>query len=85
MVPTSNLVPAKILIPPSNLVPGLGGTNLKAEIRIDLNPLFQVGTKFIAGTHFEAGTNLKAGTRFEGGTRILAGTRFEVGTNLISI
>ena len=73
------------MVLPSNLVPDLGGTNLKADIRLDLNPWFQVGTKYIAGTHFEAGTNLKAGTRFEGGTRILAGTRFEVGTNLISI
>ena len=57
----------------------------EADTRLDLNPWFQVGTKYIVGTHFEAGTNLKAGTRFEGGARILAGTRFEVSTNLISI
>ena len=67
------------------MVPDLFGTNLKADIRLDLNPWSQVGTKCIAGTHFEGGTNLKVGTRSEGGTRIVAGTRFEVGTNLISI
>ena len=67
------------------MVPGLGSTNLKADKCLDLNHWFQVGTKYIAGTHFEAGTNLNAGTRFKGGTRILAGTMFEVGTNLISI
>ena len=73
------------MVPPSNLVPGLGVAILKADTRLDLNPWFQVGTKYIVGTHFEAVINLKAGTSFEGGTRILAGTRFEVGTNLISI
>ena len=40
------------MVPPSHLVPGLGGTNLKADIRLDLNAWFQVGTKYIAGAHF---------------------------------
>ena len=63
-------VPTSKLAPNWKLVSGLGGTsnradthfksaaNLKADIFLDLHPWFQVGTEYIAGTHFEAGINL---------------------------
>ena len=70
-VPTSKLAPNGKLVSILILVPGLGGINLKADIRLYLDPWFQVGTKYIDGTHFEAGANLKAGTGFEGVTNLI--------------